>query len=153
MSFSNLKGLDRAKVDLLRMASEEAELDLYLCLVNLIETYSSHPTMHWTRNHAGGYSLFHEAPDNESTPYYHVRAKHLVSPSGKEADWLDLHVNMTPATALDHLLDDEPDGVSVDLYTGNDGASMDKWYSQAALLLWPKQHKKQNQITNLLMLP
>ena len=129
LSFSHLKNLDRAKADLLMNALGEVKFDIYLCML--------HINQHWA------------ACGSEYTGYQadfmieeEFKAECLVSPSGKKAESIKLDNEMIkPEGALDKLLEFDPDEEEVEEATGNEGATMEKWYSQAAFVLWPKQYR------------
>ena len=130
LSFSGLKNTDRAMADLLRMATREIEFDLYLCIVKISQQVGG--------DYGSEYGGFMEVDVIEQK----IMAEHLVSPSGKKAESVQLDDEMIkPEGALDNLLSNEPDDEEIEEVTGNEGATMDRWYSQAALLLWPKQHR------------
>ena len=125
LSFSRLKNADCAKADLLRMVRQEVLFDLFLCIIKTAR--------HWSGWHISG--CFSEKSLIEEK----MIAKHLVSPSGKKAKNLTLdRMMIMPEDALE---DNYPDHEELNEATGNDGVSMDRWYSQAALLLWPEQHR------------
>ena len=129
LSFACLKNTDRAKADLLRMVNQEVPFDLFLCIVKIAQQ--------WGGECYSECSSFMEGDLIEQK----MMAEHLVSPSGKKAENITLDDEMImPEGALDSVLDSEPDDEELEV-TGNEGATMDRWYSQAALLLWPRQHR------------
>ena len=129
LSFSGLKNMDRAKADLLTTAKKRVEFDLFLCIIKLSQL--------WGGECDSEYGSFMQGDFIEQE----IKAEELVSPGGKKAENLTLDDEMIiPEGVLDNVLTNDPDGEDIER-TGNEGATMDRWYSQAALLLWPKQHR------------
>ena len=125
LSFSNLKNLDRAKAELVKVATREVDFDLYLCIVSVSQYWS-----------AICYGEIEEGQLDEQE----AKADHLVSPDDKKAESLDLDKLIEEGT-LNDLLHKEPDTEEVEEASGNEGATIERWYNQAALLLWPKQQR------------
>ena len=128
LSFSGLKNMDRAMADLLRIATCEVAFDVYLGMIKV--------SQHWC---AGALYYGFDADDFVGQE---IEATNLVSPEGKKIKNLSLQDEMfKPEGALDRILQDKPENEEVNEATGNEGATMDRWYSQAALLLWPEQNR------------
>ena len=128
LSFSGLKNADRAMADLLRVATCEVTFDVYLGMIQI--------SQHW----CGGVRYY--GFDADDFLGQEIEATNLVSPEGKKVKNLSVQDEMfKPEGALDKILKDEPENEEVNEATGNEGATMDRWYSQAALLLWPEQNR------------
>ena len=137
LSFGTLKGADAAAAAVLITAAQRAGCDLHLALLRIEETGSAeYSGASLQRGRWGG------DDDNDGLEVGEVMDRsvtlnHWGRPDGHPAAWGDLPVDddeICPQGALDDL---EPDDQSFYEATGNEGASFERSYQLAALVLWP----------------
>lgn len=134
LSFGTLKNTDRAVADLLQNARREMNFDLYLTTVTKTEC--------WSGSHSFG--CHHYGPCNGSCDYEtydliddNLSASGWVTPSGKREDFGEIQLDeevLVPPGVLD---DADPDDEDFQEATGNEGATIDKTYHRASLVVWP----------------
>ncbi len=144
LAFATLKNADAAAAAVLVAAAEEADCELHLALVSIEESGSAeqvYPTSHGRRS----YSRYDE-DDEENFEVDEVHDRTLTV-----SDWR-LPDGSQPAIAALPFIDDElcppdtfedmePDQQYFHEATGNEGASFERTYRRAALVLWPRTHK------------
>ena len=137
LSFRGLKNVDRAVADVLRNAAKEAGFDLYLAIVTLSQHWCGH-----SLDYRGCYGYRSRCYDYEVDDLIdeEVAAYNLVSPSGKGNILGSLSLDKE-VVVPDGVYDAKPDEEECKESTGNEGATTDKLYRHAALLLWPQDHR------------
>ena len=142
LAFDTLKGADAAVARLLGTAAPQAGCDLHLALLTVWESgsaeYSGRENWHYRRGRR-------DAGDGEDVREFDV--VEVLDWSMTLSDWRRLDGAATTLGKLpveDHevsppdALDDiEPDEEHFHEATGNEGASFDRTYSRAALVVWP----------------
>lgn len=138
LSFQLLKNTDRAVADVLTQAKMEVDFDLYVANVSLVEN--------WSATHYGYDDYAADDLVDES-----VSANNLKSRDGKTITSIDLQKEcFVPEDFFDTI---DPDEEEFEEATGNEGATLDKQYNWAALLLWPSKNRTTNiGITNMIHL-
>ena len=159
LSFGGLKGHDAARVQVLRRAAERAGCAAHLGVVHIGETGPAEP--HFDMYEYGGWRSGwqdDDAPDEEEDLDQEKEADvrddfdvievsdawqyvdHWVDAQNRSVDFgkLPLKENeLLPAGALD---DAAPDEQRLTEATGNEGASFERSYRRAALVMWPTAH-------------
>ncbi|HEY6849694.1 MAG TPA: 2OG-Fe(II) oxygenase [Terracidiphilus sp.] len=139
LSFKALKGADAAKAATLLAAAGEAGCDLHLALVSIEESGSAEQT--------GGYGRYGRGRhDDESFEVLEVvnRSETLSEwrlPTGGDSGLGPLPIvdgEVSPPEAFDDMVADEE---SFQEATGNEGASFERSYRRAALVLWPRHRR------------
>ena len=135
LGFQTLKGADAAVAGVLLAATRAADCDLQLGLVEIYESGIA--------EHAGGSYWDDEDEDfeivetcDEGRVIHHWRL-----PDGDSLDigHLDFDADeISPPDAFAGFADIEPDFEEA---TGNEGASYERLYQCAALVLWPRAHR------------
>jgi predicted 2-oxoglutarate/Fe(II)-dependent dioxygenase YbiX len=141
LSFGALKGADAAKAATLLAAAKEADCDLHLALVSVEESGSA--------EYAGGYRGYRRGGDGEDDDDF--EAIEVDERSETLSDWRQPEGGDTKLGALpiaegevsppDALEDLAPDEESFHEATGNEGASFERSYRRAALVLWPSRRR------------
>ena len=127
LSFRLLKNCDRAVANVLAQAKAEVDFDFYVGQVNLTE--------HWSAEH-DGYGDYEEIECcDESVHVEHLEACVGESTISRVEIYQDSFV---PDDFFDTV---DPDEEEFEEATGNEGATVDKQYNWAALLLWPKRKR------------
>ena len=143
LSFPALKGADAAVAAVLVDAAAQAGCDLHVALLTVEESGSAEPT---------GYSRSRRwGPDNDDGADEDfeigevfdrsLMLSHWALPDGRAAGLGDIPFTDTEICPADALQDMQPDEQYFQEATGNEGASFDRTYRRAALVLWP-QHRR-----------
>lgn len=155
LSFAGLKSHDAARVQVLRQAAERAGCVAHLGIVHIEETGPAEPHFEMY-GYDGWQSGWQAEPDGEedldeereaavrddfevievSDAWHYV--DHWVDTQNRSLDFgkLPLKENeLLPAGALD---DAAPDEQRLTEATGNEGASFERSYRRAALVMWPR---------------
>ncbi len=150
LSFTALKNADAALSQVLREAAERADCAVHLSIVH-IEEYG--PAELLTYGYNGGYGWYDEPEEVSREDYEVVEVSydwryidHWVNPDDVPVGFGKIPLGegeVLPAGALD---DELPDEQRVTEATGNEGASFERSYHRAALLIWPR-----NRFVNVLL--
>ena len=136
LSFDALKGGDAARAGTLRAAAEAAGCDLHLALVSIEESGIAEHVY-------GGYSSRRRgpAPEEEFEVVEVSDSSETLSdwqrPDGTAAALGALPIEEDEASPPDAFEELTPDEESFHEATGNEGASFERSYRLAALVLWP----------------
>jgi predicted 2-oxoglutarate/Fe(II)-dependent dioxygenase YbiX len=142
LSFAALKGADAARAAVLVAAAEQAECDLHLALVTIEESGSAEYHGDYRRNR------WKDSDDDDDADFEVVDvfdASATLSdwrlPDGTDSPLGPLpydEAELSPPGSLDDLV---PVEQSFHEATGNEGASFERTYRRAALVLWPRRHR------------
>ena len=157
LSSAGLKGQDAAHVQVLTQAAERAGCAAYLGIVHIEETGPAEP--HFELHEYGGWhsgwqdddatgeeddlAEEQEAADDDDFEVIEVSdawryVDHWVDTQNRSVDFGRLPVEeneLLPAGALDNAA---PDKQRLTEATGNEGASFERSYRRAALVMWPR---------------
>ena len=136
LSFGALKGADAGVASVLIKAAAEADCDLHLALVSIEESGSAEHTGYYGRRRRG------RDEEDEEFEVAEVFDRALIlsewrRPDGGEAGFDDIPFaedELCPHDAFDDLAADEEHFHEA---TGNEGASFERTYRRAGLVLWP----------------
>ncbi len=131
LGFDSLKNADEAVADVLVAATGQADCEIHLALVSVEETCSA--------DYAGSGRYW----DNDDFEVGEVIDRmETVSewrrPDGQPSLLPDLPFSAHEFCPPESLEDMEPDEVEFHEATGNEGASFDRTYRRAALVIWPR---------------
>ena len=131
LSFKALKNVDRAISDLLVSASQEANFDLYLAHVSRLESWSA-------ECYRKKYTLIDLCDESLS-------ASNLIAPPGKKSpSFVELPLYDESLVPRNRIKGGKPDEEERSEATGNEGASVERWYKYTAFILWPIKHRMKN---------
>jgi predicted 2-oxoglutarate/Fe(II)-dependent dioxygenase YbiX len=142
LSFEALKGADAARAATLSAAAQAAECDLHLALLSIEESGSA--------EHTGAYRSYRrsryrdEDEDEFEVGEVFDRAQTLSNwrrPDGGDPGLGTLPFSSWQMSPPDALEDISPDAINFMEATGNEGASFERSYHRAALVLWPSRTK------------
>jgi predicted 2-oxoglutarate/Fe(II)-dependent dioxygenase YbiX len=141
LSFGTLKGADAGVASVLVKAAAEADCDLHLALVSIEESGSA--------EHSGYYDRRRWNRDEEDDAEFEVvevcdRSLFLSEwrrPDGGEAGFHDFPFDETELCPPDAFEDLTPDEQHFHEATGNEGASFERTYRRAGLVLWPRARR------------
>jgi predicted 2-oxoglutarate/Fe(II)-dependent dioxygenase YbiX len=141
LSFDALKGADAAKAATLLAAAGEAGCDLHLALVSIEESGGAEHTGNYRGYGRHGYD---DSDDEFEALEVDDRSETLSDwrrPEGGEAGLGTLPIAEGEASPPDAFADLIPDEESFQEATGNAGASFERSYRVAALVLWPSDRR------------
>ena len=146
ISFAALKGEDAAAAVVLSAAAEQAGCELHVALMRIEESGSAEHTGYSDRHSWGGY---YDDDDDASSEEFEVgeiidramRLSHWRTPHDLPAPLDDFPFIDDELCPLDAFADVEPDEQHFQEATGNEGASFDRHYQRAALVLWPRAQR------------
>jgi predicted 2-oxoglutarate/Fe(II)-dependent dioxygenase YbiX len=140
LDFAALKGADAAVAGVVVEAAYPADCDLYLALVSVAESG-------WAENVGGGGWRGRYWDESDET----FEIGEVTDSSETVEAWRHpdgsrpalgalpfFHGELSPPDAFGGL---EPDELDFQEATGNEGASFDRLYQRAALVLWPRSHR------------
>jgi predicted 2-oxoglutarate/Fe(II)-dependent dioxygenase YbiX len=140
LDFAKLKGVDAAATALLASAAPQADCDLHLALVSIGESGSA--------EHHGSYRRRYRGDDDDGDEFevieVHDRWENLTEwrrPDGVPAALGDIPIVDGEVSPPDALEDMKPDEEHFHEATGNEGASFERTYRRAALVLWPRRRR------------
>lgn len=141
LGFDALKGADAAVADVLAVAAEQAGCELHLALVSIEESGSAEHTGYGSRRR--GRWSDEEDDDFEVEEVFDriLKLSDWRSPDGGRpgmAEFPFVEAELCPPGAFEDL---DPDELEFHEATGNEGASFERAYRRAGLVLWPRARK------------
>jgi predicted 2-oxoglutarate/Fe(II)-dependent dioxygenase YbiX len=133
LGFDTLKGVDAAVAGVLAAAARQSGCDLHLALLTIEES--------GTAEHGGGYGRYSDDDDFEADEVLdrNVSLSGWRRPDGSRPGLGELPIEDEELAPPDALEDLDPDEEEFREATGNEGASFDRIYRRAALVLWPRE--------------
>src|SRR5215470_12603022 len=139
--FANLKGVDAAVAALLNSAAPQARCDLHLALVSIEESGSA--------EYAGSYRSRYRGYDDDDNDEFEVGE--VFDRSELLTEWRrvdrqpvalgEIPIEEGEVSPPDALEDMTPNEEHFHEATGNEGASFERTYRRAALVLWPQRKR------------
>lgn len=139
LGFDKLKGADGAVAGVLAAASAEAGCELHLALLSIEESGSAE----YTGNYGSRRGRSRDEPELEVGEVIE-RYEYLSEwrrPDGHPATLGSFPIDEGELCPPDAIEEMEPDEEHFHEATGNEGASFERTYSRAALVLWPADRK------------
>lgn len=139
LSFAALKGADAAAAAVLASAAPQADCELHLALLSIEQSGAANYFGDWGRGRRRW-----SVPSDDNFEIVEVSDEtatlsHATKPDGSPANWEKLpffDTELSPPTDFDEM---EPDEVQFEEASGNEGATFERFYSRAALVLWPRR--------------
>jgi hypothetical protein len=136
IGFDKLKGADAAVAGVLAAAAPPAGCDLHLALVSIEESGIA--------EYAGSYSRRGRRSDEEEFEAGEITDRHVYlsewrRPDGNASTLGELPIEEEEICPPDALEDMDPDEEHFHEATGNEGASFERTYRRAALVVWPRE--------------
>ncbi len=139
LSFDALKGADRACVQVLQGAAERLGYHNYLALLEFHQSgtpaYGTFPYRDWGANYTNA--------DGEDAEWEDVFDESLILKDwvGKDGNSPGLgQMELVPEEVIaDVPFEEFPFKTEISEASGNAGVSMDRWYHQAVMVLWPAE--------------
>jgi hypothetical protein len=147
LSFPALKGADAAAAGVLVAAARNAACDLHAALMRIEESgtaeYSGYARSRYSRRYHD-----EDEDDNDGFRVAEVFERSLTLSHWSRPDGAAVSLGTMPFTDSevcpgDALADMDPDEQHFEEATGNEGASFERSYQRAALVLWPQAQEHQ----------
>ena len=150
----NLKGSDRARADVLVRAAESLD---YQCYFALLTNYESGEADYETMDHdpyrrrnsfRWSYDDDEEEGDFDSDDSgvgigevyeQEISLEHWLDPQGRKQVFGTMHLEESEILGLDNK-EDWSRRQEVHEATGNEGVSVERWYRQSVIVIWPREH-------------
>ena len=143
-----LKGVDRARAEVLFDAAEQAGCIAHLALITLWQLGDVDPDYsdYSYRRRRGYGSRYHDRDEGPGGEYEmgeiidtSLTADHWSDRHGNARQFGEMRVDDDEVVADDALDDGEPSEEDFEDYTGNAGMTLERWYHRAAIVLWPRE--------------
>lgn len=151
LGMETLKGIDRARAEVLFEAAEQADCVAHLALVTLWqmgEAEGGYDDYSYRGGHRGYHWSDIEDEDDFSDTcgdyemgeiYEHnLAANHWSDPHGKKVDLGEIRLDEEEIVTDTPLGYGEPNSEEFEGFTGNAGMTLERWYHRAAILIWPR---------------
>jgi hypothetical protein len=139
LAFDTLKNADAAVAAVLVPAALQADCDLHLALISIEESGSAEYVADGSRGRRGRWAADDEVEfEAGEVIERHQSISDWRRPDGSRPELGALPIDKDELCPPDALRDEEPDEVHIHEATGNEGASFERTYSRAALVLWPR---------------
>ena len=148
LTLDKLKGVDRARAEVLFEAAEQAGCIAHLALITLwqlgdVDYDHSGYSRRRRRGYGSRYDDHYEDPDGEHQMGEIIdtslTASHWSDRHGNARQFGEMTVNDDEVVTGDALDDGEPSEEEFEDYTGNAGLTLERWYHRAAIVLWPRE--------------
>jgi hypothetical protein len=150
LSIDMLKGIDRARAEVLFEAAHRADCVAHLALVTLWQSGSAEGGYDpYPYGYGRGYHWSDEEDDEDydetATDYdmgevydWSLSADHWSDREGKKVRLGQIPINEDEIVANEELSEAEPNREDFEGYTGNAGMTLERWYHRAAVVIWPR---------------
>jgi predicted 2-oxoglutarate/Fe(II)-dependent dioxygenase YbiX len=134
LSFGTLKGADAGIASVLVAAAAEADCDLHLALVSIEESGSAEHTGDWEEEYGDELEVLEVSDRSLILSEWH-------RPDGSDAGFRHFPFTEDELCPADAFEDLTPDEEHFHEATGNEGASFERSYRRAGLVLWPRARR------------
>jgi predicted 2-oxoglutarate/Fe(II)-dependent dioxygenase YbiX len=144
LGFGSLKGADAGIAQVVVAAASRANCDVHLALIAIEESGIAEYNGDYRRSRRGRYSDEVDDEDGDNFEVVEMSDREAIAsdwrrPDGDPSPLNDIPVEeaeFSPPLSFDDL---EPDEQHFHEATGNEGASYERTYRRAALILWPRE--------------
>ena len=148
LHWSRLKNDDRTRVNALIEVAEKLEMDIYLSLIDVRESWHCDDDTDWGYRGRHRYWEYDEEIEVEEKPEEEftlgelidseVEFKHSLNLQGKKQDMSNLGISDSEIFCTKEMEEFKPFESEYEGYMGNYGNTMDRWYHRSAIILWRK---------------
>lgn len=148
LHWSRLKNGDRTRVNALKTIAGNLDMDIYLSLIDVHESWECHDDVDWSYQRRHRYWEYDEKIESEEKPEdeftlgelicSEIEFKYCMTPDGKTMDMSDLMIHEHEVFSTKPMDAFKPFESEYEGYMGNYGNTMDRWYHRAAIILWRK---------------
>ena len=147
--FDALKGIDRARANVLFAAGRQSGVDASLSLVTHWESGSAEPSGDYGYGGYGHRDRYGYDDDSGGDGGHEMgevfdeslTAQHFSDADGKPLAFGKIPLDETEIVSEEPLNEGEPDREDFEGYTGNAGMTLERWYHRAAVMLWPEESR------------
>lgn len=152
LSMDTLKGIDRARAEVLFEAAEQADCVAHLALVTLWQCgqaeggYEEYP-------YGGGYGGYHRSDFEDEDDYddtggeyemgeifdHCLSANHWTDHHGNVVRLGEIHLDEEEIVSKVPLEEGDPNSEDFEGFTGNAGMTLERWYHRSAIVIWPRE--------------
>ncbi len=145
LAIDTLKGVDRARADVLFEAAEQADCVAHLALVTLWQCGAAEGGF-YDDSYGRGRRRYWADDNDEETAGRHemgelydwsLSADHWSDHEGNQVRLGEIRLSEHEIVADKTLSDTQPDREDFEGYTGNEGMTLERWYHRAAVVIWP----------------
>lgn len=145
-----LKGVDRARAEILFAAARAAGCDASLALVTYWESGSAQPSGDYgygSRRHRGYGRYDDDYGDDDDDGGEHIMdevfdssltAAHFSDADGNSLAFGRIPLDESELVSKQPLTEGKPDQEDFEGFTGNAGMTLERWYHRAAVMIWPE---------------
>ena len=137
LSFDSLKNVDASVAGVLAEASRAAGYSLYAAILTMEEVGDA---LFDGQYDYGDYDEAIESYSMGDIIDYSCVLEHLVAPDGRKANFERIQFSREEVLQTGAFEDLCPEDESIEEWTGNAGATMERTYRLAALVLWPREN-------------
>ena len=151
LSMDTLKGIDRARAEVLFEAAELADCVAHLALVTLWQSGQAEGGYDHYSNR-GGYRRYHRSNFEDEDDFdetgddyemgeiydYSLAANHWSGLHGERVRLGEIPLDQEDIVSKALLEDRDPDSEEFEGFTGNAGMTLERWYHRAAIVIWPR---------------
>ncbi len=149
LAFDALKGIDRARANILFAAAQQTGFDASLSLVTHWQSGSAEPSADSMYGNRRGYGYdFYDSGDDDDGEHEmgevfdeSLAAHRFSDTDGKRLAFGRIPLDETEIVSETSLSEGEPDKEDFEGYTGNAGMTLERWYHRAAVMLWPEESR------------
>lgn len=152
LTIDALKGVDRARAEVLFEAAEQAGCVAHLALITLWQSGSAEGGYDEYSYGYGRGRGYHVSDDEEDEDYDEtagqyemgevyessLTADHWSDREGKKVLLGEIRLSEDEIVADELLSESEPNSEDFEGYTGNAGMTLERWYHRAAVVIWPE---------------
>jgi len=148
LHWSRLKNGDRARVNAVKAFADNLDMDIYLGLIDVHESWECHDDADWGYQQRHRYWEYDEEIESEEKSEdeftlgelicSEIEFKHCLTLDGKTMDMSDLTIHEHEIFSTKPMDEFKPFESEYEGYMGNYGNTMERWYHRAAIILWRK---------------
>ena len=150
LSIDKLKGIDRARAEVLFEAAEQAGCVAHLALVTLWQSGSAEGGYdEYSYGRGRGYRWSDDEDEDDydetGTSYemgevydWSLSADHWSDRQGHKVRLGEIRLDESEIVADEALDEADPNREDFEGYTGNAGMTLERWYHRAAVVIWPR---------------
>ena len=151
LSLDRLKGIDRARVEVLFEAAEQADCVAHLALVTLWQSGEAEGGYDGY-SYRGRYRGYHRSDFEDEDDYdetggdyemgeiydHSLSANHWTDQHGKKVHLGEIRLDEEEIVSEAPLDNGDPNSEEFEGFTGNAGMTLERWYYRAAIVIWPR---------------
>jgi hypothetical protein len=151
LSVDTLKGIDRARAEVLFEAAGQAGCMAHLALVTLWQSGEAEGGYD-EYSYRGGYRGYHRSDAEDEDDFdqtggdyemgeiydHSLSANHWSDHHGKKVHLGEIRLDEEEIISEAPLDDGDPNSEDFEGFTGNAGMTLERWYYRAAIVIWPR---------------